>query len=199
MDEFTKVEEIFHESIGRARHLVGLQEFLAKNYATALNTDDCLRAAVVQTISSFDYLMHESFCAAVSKRLRENGDVPGLEIPFSCLNLPDVERVPSIALFVRKSISHKTYVDPDKMVEALKHFGQHPWNPISAALTLEVPQIKFKQRQLYRWRNRIAHEADINPANAGVDLFPIERTDVRDAITFFLNLGNAVIAFLRAT
>lgn len=199
MDEFTKVKEVFHASIDRGRQLIGLHEFLANNYTEALNSDDCLRAAVVQTISSFDHLMHESFCAAVSTRLRENRDVLGLEIPFSCLHLPDEERVSSIELFVRKSISHKAYVDPDKMVEALKHFGQHPWNQLSASLSLNVPDIKLKQRQLYRWRNRIAHEADINPANAGVDLFPIDRTDVHDAVTFFSNLGDATIAFFRAS
>ncbi|MFT7221838.1 MAG: hypothetical protein ACI8Z1_003461, partial [Candidatus Azotimanducaceae bacterium] len=190
MDEFTNVTDVFHASIDRARQLIGLHEILVNNYTEALNSDDCLRAAVVQTISSFDHLMHESFCAAVSKRLRENRDILGLEIPFSCLHLPDVERVPSIELFVRKSISHKTYVDPEKMVEALKHFDQHPWNQLSAFLSLDVQTIKLKQKQLYRWRNRIAHEADINPANAGVDLFPIDKTDVHDAITFFSKLGD---------
>lgn len=197
MDEFTKINEVFHASIDRGRQLVVLQEFLANNYTKALNSDDCLRAAVVQTISSFDHLMHESFCAAVSKRLRERRDIEGLEIPFSYLHLQDVERVSSVEAFVRNSISHKTYVDPDKMVAALKHFGSHPWNQLSASLSLDVSDIKLKQRQFYRWRNRIAHEADINPANAGVDLFPIDRTDVQDAITFFKNLGDATIAFHR--
>ncbi len=199
MDAFTNVSEVFHASLDRGRQLVGLQEFLANNYTTALNSDDCLRAAVVQTISSFDHLMHGLFCAAVSKRLLESRDISGLEIPFSFLHLPDVDRASSIESFVKKSISHKTYVHPDNMVEALKHFGQHPWNYLSASLSLDVPYIKLKQRQLYRWRNRIAHEADINPANAGVDLFTIDKIDVLDAITFFSNLGDAIIAFHRAS
>jgi len=199
MDEFTNINAVFHASIERGRHLVGFQEILTKNYTVALNSDDCLRAAVVQTVSAFDHLMHASFCAAVSKRLRESRAISGLEIPFSFLHLPDEDKESAIETFVKKSISHKTYVSPEKMVEALKHFGEHPWNHISNFFSLDVPNIKQRQRSLYRWRNRIAHEADINPANAGVDLFPIDKADVLDAIAFFSNLGDATISFHRAS
>lgn len=198
MDEFTRPKDIFHEAINRGRELTGLYEFLSKNFTAVLNADDCLRAAVVQTVSSFDHLMHEAFCAGVTKRLRDGANVQGLEVPFSFLGIDGEDREKSIVQFVRKSISHKTFVDPDKMATALKHFDPHPWNRLSPALGMEVSTIKFKQKQIYRWRNRIAHEADINPSNAGVELFPIDKDDVLDAIRFFEALGNAVVAFYRA-
>jgi hypothetical protein len=41
-------------------------------------------------------------------------------------------------------------------------------------------------------RNRIAHEADVNPALGGIDLWPIYESDVEDSVGFIRAFGTAV-------
>lgn len=93
--------------------------------------------------------------------------------------------------------SYKSFVDPKKYSDAMGCFVSNPWDRVAAKLGRDAQSVKQRVRTIYRWRNRIAHEADINPALAGVELWPIDKQDVVEAIHDVEKVGLASIEVLR--
>lgn len=199
MTEFTSTEQKFGKAIERAKSLCALQQYLAENHSTVLDTSDILRAAVVQGVSALDFLLHEVNHIETMRRLKSKKPIKKIEIPLQLLNLDDDLRYAHIEEHVKKKNSYKTYVDPQKLGEMLSCFVEHPWQKISSYLDEDEKALKTRLSFIYRWRNRIAHEADVNPAYAGVSLFSIDRDDVEGALSDILSLGNTVVELLRSS
>lgn len=197
MDDYSSTEGVYRASLSRARDLCELQEYLTKTYSPALDTTDMLRAAVVLGVSAFDYLVHELFRIEVLVRHRDRRLIERLHIPFNVGVSDSAIRENLIDNYVRETNSYKSFVDPGKFSEAMGCFVQAPWLRISEHLGEQEKPLKKRLRTIYRWRNRIAHEADINPVLAGVELWPIEKFDVLDAINDLERIGLATIAVLR--
>ncbi|MDD9914737.1 MAG: HEPN domain-containing protein [Rhodospirillaceae bacterium] len=197
MDEYFPAENAFLVSLERARSLCALQHYLLENNTAVLETTDMLRASVVLSVSAFDYLIHELFRIEVLVRLRNKKEIEYLQIPFNIGVLEKSKREELIDRFVRERNSHRTFVDPQKFSEALRCFVQSPWNNIVAQIGVQEENIKQRLRMIYRWRNRIAHEADINPVLAGIELWPIVNEDVIEAIADLEKIGLAAVSMIR--
>lgn len=50
-------------------------------------------------------------------------------------------------------------------------------------------QIKGQLKSIWKRRNQIAHEADVNPTLAGIRLWPIDKPDTELTISFILEVG----------
>jgi len=122
-----------------------------------------------------------------------------LYVPFkvSITDPSDVESI--IENHIRETNSYKSFVDPGKFAEAMGCFVDSPWEQIAAELEQDPKMLKQRVRAIYRWRNRIAHEADINPVFAGVELWPISKEDVVDAIDDLEKIGVASMKVMRGT
>lgn len=181
----------------RARGVCELQEYLTANHSAALDTSDMLRAAVVLCVSAFDFMVDELYRVEVLARFKSSKPVRRLHIPFEATIAGSSEVEGLIETHVRDINSHKSFVDPAKFADAMGCFIDDPWEKVSAKVGIDAESLKKRIRSIYRWRNRIAHEADINPVLAGIELFPIVKGDVIDAITDFEKVGLASIAVLR--
>lgn len=197
MDRFTETEERFKECLERARGICELQQYLSDNNAGVLDTSDMLRAAVVLCVSSFDFLVHEIFRIEVIARYRVGRAVNRLQLPFDVAIAQSSIIEGLIDSHVRDTNSYKSFVDPGKYSDAMGCFVSAPWDKVAAKLHRESSTIKNRVRTIYRWRNRIVHEADINPVYAGVELWPITKEDVTDAIDDFQMVGIASVEILR--
>lgn len=197
MDARTAAEEAFRKALLRARALCDLQEYLERNHTAALYVDDMLRAAVVMTVSAFDYLVHEVYRVEAVICFRERRLVPRIELPLSVIHASDRDIESLVGEYVREKNSYKTFVDPGKFAEAISVFVDDPWDKIASELGVSSRVAKTRLRAIYRWRNRIAHEADINPEYAGAELWPIVRDDVRDAINEVESLGQCLLSVMR--
>lgn len=197
MDRFFETESRFKECLHRARGVCELQEYLLANHTDALDTSDMLRASVVLCVSAFDFLLHEAYRIEVLWRYRDGRSINRFQIPFdvTIADSSDVEAI--IEAHVRKANSYKSFVHPDKYSEAMGCFVTSPWDKVAAKLSQNVTSVKQRVRMIYRWRNRIAHEADINPNLAGVELWPILKQDVVNSIDFFEAVGLATVDVLR--
>ena len=196
MDDYSPAEHAFENALERARHLCEIQSYLATQYTPALDTSDMLRAAVVLIVSAFDFLIHEIFRIEVIGRYKKGIAVGKLNVPFGVLIANSgVENL--IEDYVRKYNAHRSFVDPGKYAEAMSFFVAHPWSRISAQTGKAEDAMKRRLRAIYGWRNRIAHEADIKPVLAGVELWPIAAQDVLDALKDIETLGIASINVLR--
>lgn len=197
MDRFIETEARFQECLQRARGVCELQEYLSVNHTGVLDTTDMLRAAVVLCVSAFDFLIYETFCIEVLHRYRGRRSMSRFHIPFDVTIVDPSEAEAIIENHVRETNSYKSFVDPRRYSDAMGCFVSAPWDRMAAKLGRDPSLLKQRVRAIYRWRNRIAHEADINPVLAGVELWPIEKRDVIDAINDFEEVGLASIAVLR--
>lgn len=197
MDRFAETEDRFKACLKRARGFCDLQQYLADNHTDALDSSDMLRSAVVLCVSAFDFLVHELFRIEVIARYRGGKAVDRLLLPFEVAITQTSSIEAMIESHVKDTNSYKSFVDPGKYSEAMGCFVNAPWDKVAAKLGTDSSTIKNRVRAIYRWRNRIAHEADINPVYAGVELWPIMKKDVVDAIDDFETLGIASIEVLR--
>jgi hypothetical protein len=60
---------------------------------------------------------------------------------------------------------------------------------VAEAERRSAEDIKGQLKTIWKRRNQIAHEADVNPALAGVSLWPIDKTDTEITIRFIAALG----------
>jgi len=197
MDEFSNLESTFRSSIVRSKALCDLQDYLAKNYSGALDSTDMLRASLVLSVSAFDYLVHEIIRIETIRRFKLKRSIDRINIPFNILNsdVSDIET--RLDAHVREVNSYKSFVDPGKFSEAIGCFVSTPWEKIATEMGISADQIKSRVRAIYRWRNRIAHEADINPVLSGIELWPIDKFDVVSAIRDIEGVGLLSIKVIR--
>lgn len=197
MDEHTPAEDAFLSSIRRARGICHLQRYLARGHTDALDTDDLLRAAVVMTVSALDYLVHEIIRIEAVRCSRRRAPVARLELPLSII-YSDAQQIDELVSdYVRTKNAHKTFVDPGKLAEALSVYFAEPWVAIAKKCDKTPETAKLRLRAIYRWRNRIAHEADINPEYAGATLWEIRYEDVEAVIADIEHLGKGILEAIR--
>lgn len=197
MDDYSGISNTFKDCLNRSRNLVGINGYLSQNYTSVLDSSDLLRAAVVLSVSAFDYLMHELFRITIQVRLRENKAVDRFDIPFALSVAKADARADLIDQFVREKNSYKSFVDPAKFAEAMKCFVDDPWDKTAGIVGQPQDTLKRRLKIIYGWRNRIAHEADINPVLAGAERWPIVESDVLAAITDLEMIGLSAIQVVR--
>lgn len=144
-------------------------------------------------MSSLDLLIHSLYLNEVRHRLSNGIQIKSLVIPFNSLVLGPAEAAAAIDSHISNNHSYKSFIAPDKISEVICHFIDNPFVVISQKLGLPEKDVKIKLKELVRWRNRIAHEADINPELGGIELWPIFESDVRTAIDFIERLGEIIV------
>ena len=107
-------------------------------------------------------------------------------------------RIANAEAHVRKTNSYKAFVDPGKLAELLSCYCDGPWDKLTGFINSGVADnlkqstsdLRGQLKSIWKRRNQIAHEADVNPALAGVSLWPIDKFDAELTIIFIAALGN---------
>jgi hypothetical protein len=105
-------------------------------------------------------------------------------VPFNVLISSDRAQIDIIDESIRKENSYKSFVAPDKLAECLRILVDKPWDKIADDLNDTAAISKAKLRSVVDLRNRIVHEADVNPAYGRIELWPIYCEDVENSIAF---------------
>jgi len=190
------VQATFFQGCERALVLKSIFDHLQKVAPPALNCDDVLRSAVVLVTSSFDLLIHDIFREEAIYRLSMGIEISSLRIPFNSLLVKDQELVATLSESIKRDHSHKSFIAPDKLSECLSVIVPSPWDKIADVLGEPSKSAKLKLRQIVDLRNRIAHEADVNPNYSGIELWPIYPGDVDESILYIKKLGAAVLSVI---
>ncbi|WP_158812047.1 HEPN domain-containing protein [Beijerinckia sp. L45] len=186
----------FQSGCTRAEGLCAIFHHLRRTAPAAMDCDDILRSAVVLAVSSFDLFIHDLFRLEVIHRIRTGKKVDIFKVPFNVLLQRDLERIESIEACIREDNSYKSFVAPDKLASCLRPLVNDPWEKISSCLVRTSSVAKAELKRVVDLRNRIAHEADLNPALGGVELWPIYREDVETSVEFLRRLGAAIAKVL---
>ena len=108
------------------------------------------------------------------------------------------ERFDAVDLHVRESYSYKTLVDQKKLPLILSCFCENPWNLIVENHNeihgegVDKSTLMAQLQSIWNRRNKIAHEADVNPTLSGISLWPIDQRDTEITVAFVEKLGQCL-------
>ncbi|WP_347138967.1 HEPN domain-containing protein [Paracoccus sp. SSK6] len=198
MDRFGDAIRTFEHAMDRARQLIDLYDALTAIRRDNPANDDALRSAYFQAVSSFDFFAHEVALIEAKHRFQNGSKTRKINLPMEVMTITDPEeRLTAAATHIRQSNSFKAFVDPAKLAELLSCYCEKPWLKIvarinagrDAADAVTEKDLKGQLKSIWKRRNQIAHEADVNPTLAGITLWPIDKTDTELTITFITMLG----------
>ncbi|MFC1861331.1 HEPN domain-containing protein, partial [Chloroflexota bacterium] len=85
---------------------------------------------------------------------------------------------------IREKHSYLAFQQPDRVADAIRLFSNiELWSQVAIRLTLPANDVKSKLQLIIDRRNKIAHEADLDPSFPGTR-WPISVSDVVSTIDF---------------
>ncbi|RVU17089.1 HEPN domain-containing protein [Methylobacterium oryzihabitans] len=206
MNRFDDAAATFDHAMDRARQMISLYDALSALRPREPANDDALRSAYFLAVSSFDFFAHELAAVEAKHRLANGLKTRNIHLPMEIMTISDDSlRISTAETHVRQTNAYKAFVDPGKLAEMLSCYCTKPWENLAARINADLPKsdarlvedIKGQLKSVWKRRNQIAHEADVNPTLSGVALWPIDKVDTSITIDFIVSIGRhmpAVIA-----
>lgn len=195
MERFDQCTDAFKESASRAREMISLFEALEMLRKEDINSD-ALRAAWIQAVSSFDFYVHELVIIEAKHRLSSSIKTRNIQVPMEIAVMPkEKDRIDAFEAYIRQANSYKAFVAPDKLAQIISCFTDKPWKKIEENYNAcneeqrSQDQLKESLKEVWNRRNKIAHEADINPAFSSTQLWPIYKEDVEFTVQVVESIG----------
>ncbi len=174
--------------MSRVKSMGGLFSAISGLTTSAVDATDILRSQIVLVVSALDHYVHEltrlgmleifdghrSVTPAFERfRISASAYTPGLSHAGMRARL-EAE--------IRMQHSYLAFQQPDKIADAIRLFSPVSlWDSVGARLGSDAAQIKNGLKAIVDRRNKIAHEADLDPSFPGTR-WPINLTDNEAAV-----------------
>lgn len=185
----------FETAMQRVRSLHALHASLSVKLTAAVDLSDILRAEIVLAVSAFDFFVHE-----LTRRgmLECHSGIRARTDAFDRFPLPmHVAASLSVSTLdaqIRAKHSYLSFQHPDKVADAVRLFSEvELWNRVAAHCGEEPKSLKDKLSLVIERRNKIAHEADVDPSYPD-QRWPIDVTQVDYACDMVEKIGRAIFA-----
>ena len=186
----------FRLNAERVQHLGGLHDAISGLMTSALDASDLLRAQVVLAVSALDHYIHEATVEGMlevfdgtrlpTAAFKKNKISAGLLITSAAASRSAFEAD------IRERHSFLSFQQPEKIADAVRLFYDRPlWSQLAVHLSKSEEDIKTHLRLIIDRRNKIAHEADVDPSFPGAR-WPISRQDADDSIKFISSLCETI-------
>ena len=187
--------DLFRISIARVRYLIAVHNSLKAQASSVLDLSDMLRAALVLAVSALDYYIHEVVRIGMleihcGQRL-EPPAFSGFQISLgnARAGINAGQNIDSwLEDEIRQRHSYKSFQKPDNIAEAVRLIcDKKLWEEVSinmGRLAKDAKDIKQQLSLIVDRRNKIAHEADIDPSYPIGDRWPIDELLVNEAVDF---------------
>jgi len=182
----------FHVSINRVRDLIAVHNSVKAKSTPVLDLSDILRAALVLSISALDFYVHEvvrlgmleihqglrSEPPAFSRFQVSLGSArEGLNVDLSLDYWLEDE--------IRQRHSYKSFQQPENIADAIRLISDKKlWEEVAKVMGRQAQDIKQQLSIIVDRRNKIAHEADIDPTLGLGSRWSINEVLVNDAVDF---------------
>jgi hypothetical protein len=188
----------FTANIGRARDLRALFINLKASMGSALDLTDILRSSIVSAVSALDTFIHEITrigMVEIYQNARLKTDAFD-RFPISMQNLLLVIATPGDTKWLEDEIRRQhgwlSFQQPDKVADAIRLFcGKKLWKEVGIRLAIDPKSAKNRLALIVDHRNKIAHEADLDPTSPG-SRWPIDELLVQDVIDRLEQIGDAI-------
>lgn len=191
--------EAFRTSIVRVVQLGGLHDAILSLTTKALDPSDILRSQIVLGVSALDYYIHEITVLGMVEVF--NGHRPATaafrkyRISMDSVIASTISRGNRwFESDVRERNSFLSFQQPDKIADAIRHFSDVKlWMEVGKIMAIQEADVKTRLKLIVDRRNKIAHEADLDPSYPGV-YWPITKHDVDVSLQFISLLGECIHA-----
>ena len=182
--------EQFKSNIERTRIVFGIHDTLKTQTTGVLDISDILRSALVMAVSALDQYIHEIVRLGILEihRSERNITIPSSKFNVSlgsvrqCLiNPSDISWLDNE---IRERHSWQSFEHPDKIADAIRLISDISlWETVASDLGYDADYIKQRIKLIVDRRNKIAHEADIDPSFPNTR-WPIDDQMVIETVTF---------------
>jgi RiboL-PSP-HEPN len=190
----------FRANLDRARSLSGLADSLGVLTTPAVDFSDIYRAALVLGVSALDHFVHEFVRLGMLEVYR--GTRPDTEANLSFkvpilamkIGLADPAQDGWLDAAIRETHSWQSFQHPDKIADAIRLISPVKlWMEVAKEFGSDVTAVKASLTTIVDRRNKIAHEADMDPTNPGYR-WPINSKLVTDALEFIERIVHSIYA-----
>ncbi|EXI92852.1 MAG: hypothetical protein AW12_00332 [Candidatus Accumulibacter sp. BA-94] len=181
--------DAFRESLSRVEHLGGLYKALSGLTTAAVDASDLLRAQVVLAVSALDYYIHEvtvlGMVAVFEGRRPVTQAFQKYRVAVGAVSLGMSTRSSSwFETEIRERHSFQSFQQPDKVADAIRLFSDVKlWQEVASRMSSTEKDVKDQLKLIVDRRNKIAHEADLDPSYPGTR-WPIKEMDVDLSLQF---------------
>lgn len=185
--------EQFRKNIASIRELGSLYTLIQTQYPILTpNLEEILRSQIVLTVSALDCFIHD--CVRIGmleiyKGTRTNNDsFEKYSINLKTLNYinsatTQYAKLIFLEKYIRERNSRDSYQSPKTIEYALSILNIRTlWSQLAAPMGMTAQDIKNELSLIVDRRNKIAHEADLNPLLG--TKYPISITEINSVTTF---------------
>lgn len=189
--------DAFRESLSRVEHLGGLYKALSGLTTAAVDASDLLRAQVVLAVSALDYYIHEvtvlGMVAVFEGRRPVTQAFQKYRVAVGAVSLGMSTRSSSwFETEIRERHSFQSFQQPDKVADAIRLFSDVKlWQEVASRMSSTEKDVKDQLKLIVDRRNKIAHEADLDPSYPGTR-WPIKEMDVDLSLQFLRAVGESI-------
>lgn len=188
--------EAFRTSMDRARHLGGLHEALSSLTTSAVDASDLLRAQLVLGVSALDYFVHEitvlGMVAVFEGRRPPTPSFMKYRVAMDSVLSGTTTACGWFESDIRERHSFLSFQQPEKIADAIRLFSDVKlWQQVALQLAMPEQDIKARLKLIVDRRNKIAHEADVDPSYPNMR-WPISKSDVDQSLTYIAQIGESI-------
>lgn len=188
----------FDENLRRARDLGILASAVGQITTTAIDVSDMWRAQIVLGVSALDHFVHELArfgMIEIAKGSRNKTDAYlRFQLPLGAVDqaLAGHSHEAWLGDAVREKHSWLSFQQPAKIADAIRLISTAKlWEGVGVELGAPATDVKLRLELIVDRRNKIAHEADMDPTNPGFR-WPITEVLAADSIWFLETVGHAI-------
>jgi hypothetical protein len=195
--------QLFRSNLVRVRTLGGLYTALSRLTTPAVDSTDILRAQIVLTVSALDYYIHDitriGMVEVFSGTRTPTNAFKKFQITLGAVTsgLGSSGNISLLEEEVRERHGFIAFQHPDKIADAIRLFSSCSlWSLVAAKIGLSVIDLKNRLKLIVDRRNKIAHEADLDPSYPGTR-WPISPLDVESTIKFIEDICEAIYTVVK--
>ena len=190
----------FRVNIVRVRDLGSLSRILDSQTTQALDFSDVLRSEFVLAVSALDYFIHEIVRLGMLDIYRGNRPrTPAFQrFQVSMSSIEDAISDSHSDTWLEQEIinrhSYQSFQTYENIAGAVRLISSAQlWSEVAGRVGLTTQELRETLGLIVSRRNRIAHEADMEPSDPGMPL-PIDDHIVDEAVNFIEQIAEAIFA-----
>jgi hypothetical protein len=196
----------FRSNIVYVRNIGGLYTSIGSITTAALDLSDLLRTQLVMCVSALDHYIHEITRIGMLQALDDQRPRTSAFLRYNVSVDSVLQTVGSVGgnawieTEIRARHGYLSFQQPDKIADAIRLISPIDlWNSLGASLGDNPKNLKTRLRLIIERRNKIVHEADIDPTYPGSGArWPITDILVNDAVNFIERLCETLHLLLLA-
>lgn len=187
----------FKNNVQRVRALGGLFDAIDGLTTSAVDATDLLRAQMVMSVSALDHYVHEVTLLGMLEVFDGTRPVTPAFLRFQVPMSSTIAAVGAkshawLEDTIRERHSYLSFQYPDRIADAIRLFSPcELWSCVASAMGSTPTDVKSRLRLIVDRRNKIVHEADLDPSYPSVR-WPISKPVVKGVIDYIQMLCNQI-------